>query len=78
MATRNARKGKEKMGDFMQGSRAVIYARFSSDKQTDASIAAQERACRDYAATHGLTVLRVYADEAISGKGSKTLLRQQY
>lgn len=66
------------MEDFMQGSRAVIYARFSSDKQTDASIAAQERACRDYAATHGLTVLRVYADEAISGKGSKTLLRQQY
>lgn len=66
------------MEDFTHGNRAVIYARFSSDKQTDASIAAQERACRDYAAVHGLCVKAVYADEAISGKGSKTQLRQQY
>lgn len=58
--------------------KAVIYARFSSDKQTEASIAAQERACREYAATHDLTIAKVYADEAISGKGAKTMHRHQY
>lgn len=61
-----------------QGNRAVIYARFSSDKQTDASIDAQVRACQEYAAGHGLTVGTVYADEAISGKGAKTMQRRQY
>lgn len=66
------------MENFAPGIKAVIYARFSSDKQTDASIAAQERACRDYAATRGLNVLCVYADEAISGRGSKTAMRHQY
>ena len=57
---------------------AVIYARFSSDKQNEESIDAQVRACREYAAGHGLNVLEVYADEAISGKGSKTAARRQY
>lgn len=47
---------------------AVIYARFSSDKQDEASIDAQVRACREYAAGKGFTVLEVYADEAVSGK----------
>ena len=37
--------------------KAVIYARFSSDKQDEASIDAQVRACREYAAGKGLTVL---------------------
>lgn len=58
--------------------KAVIYARFSSDKQTEASIAAQERACREYAAAHDLAVAKVYADEAISGKSAKTMRRHQY
>ena len=58
--------------------KAVIYARFSSDKQTDDSIEAQVRACREYAATNGFTVVDVYSDEAISGKGSKTAMRAQY
>ena len=57
---------------------AVIYARFSSDKQTEDSIEAQVRACREYAAAHGLTVVDIYTDEAISGKGSKTAQRRQY
>lgn len=57
---------------------AVIYARFSSDKQTEDSIEAQVRACREYAAGRGLTVGEVYADEAISGKGSKTASRRAY
>lgn len=57
---------------------AAIYARFSSEKQTEESIEAQVRACRDYAAAHGLPVKEIYADEAISGKGSKTAQRRQY
>ena len=57
---------------------AVIYARYSSDKQDEASIEAQVRACREYAAVKGYTVLEVYADEAISGKGSKTVSRKAY
>ena len=54
---------------------AVIYARYSSDKQSEDSIEAQVRACREYAAKHDLNVLCVYADEAISGK---TANRAQY
>ena len=56
----------------------VIYARYSSDKQDEASIEAQVRACREYAAAKGYTVLGVYSDEAISGKGSKTASRKAY
>lgn len=54
---------------------AVIYARYSSDKQSEDSIEAQVRACREYAAKNDLNVLCVYADEAISGK---TANRAQY
>ena len=58
--------------------KAAIYARFSSDRQTEESIAAQVRACREYADKHGLEVIQIYADEAISGKESKTGLRREY
>ena len=57
---------------------AAIYARFSSDKQTEDSIEAQLRACREYAAAHSLRIVDIYTDEAISGKGSKTASRRQY
>ena len=57
---------------------AVIYARFSSNKQTEDSIEAQIRACKDYAAVKGIHVIDTYVDEAISGKGSKTAKRAQY
>ncbi len=58
--------------------KAVIYARFSSDKQDEASIDAQVRACREYAAGKDYAILEVYADEAISGKGAKTASRKAY
>jgi len=58
--------------------KAVIYARFSSEKQTEASIAAQVRACREYAEGKGHEIVGVYADEAISGKESATGRRTQY
>lgn len=58
--------------------KSAIYARYSSDRQTEDSIEAQVRACREYAATHNLQVCEVYADEAISGKGEKTASRAKY
>lgn len=57
---------------------AVIYARFSSDRQNEASIDAQVRTCTEYAERHSLTVTGIYADEAISGKEAKTAVRAQY
>lgn len=47
--------------------RAVIYARFSSDLQRDASIEDQIRSCRDHASRQGLDVTEIYSDRAISG-----------
>jgi site-specific DNA recombinase len=49
--------------------RCAIYARFSSDKQSAASIQDQVRKCREYAQVHGWEVLddHIYSDEAISG-----------
>ena len=57
---------------------AVIYARYSSDKQNEESIEAQVRACTEYAEKHGYRIAATYTDEAISGKGSKTALRREY
>lgn len=48
--------------------RAAIYARFSSENQRDESIDAQVRICRQYCDSKGYTVVKVYADEAISGR----------
>jgi len=47
--------------------RAAIYARFSTDMQSDASIEDQIRSCRDYAARQGMEVVETYSDRAISG-----------
>ena len=48
--------------------RAVIYARYSSDKQREESIDAQVRACKDYCLRHHYLITKVYADEAKSGR----------
>lgn len=45
----------------------VTYARYSTDRQTEASIQDQQRVCIEYAARHGWTVAREFADEGISG-----------
>ena len=47
--------------------RAVIYARFSSDKQSDRSIEDQVELCRTFCEREGLRVVGVYDDRAISG-----------
>lgn len=47
--------------------RAVLYARYSSDQQSPASIEDQLRICREQAARDGLRVVGVYRDAAVSG-----------
>ncbi len=47
--------------------RAAIYARYSSDLQSDASIDDQVRICRERAEHDGMTVAEVFTDYAISG-----------
>jgi DNA invertase Pin-like site-specific DNA recombinase len=47
--------------------RAVIYARYSSDHQREASIEDQVEVCRRYIERQGWTVVEVYADRALSG-----------
>jgi DNA invertase Pin-like site-specific DNA recombinase len=47
--------------------RAVIYARYSSDTQSENSIDDQVRICRARAEREGWTVVEVYADYALSG-----------
>ncbi len=47
--------------------RAAIYARYSSDLQSEASIEDQIRLCREHAARDGMGVVDVYTDYAISG-----------
>jgi DNA invertase Pin-like site-specific DNA recombinase len=47
--------------------RVVLYSRYSSDNQRDASIEDQLRQCRERAAREGWTVVDSYSDRAISG-----------
>ena len=46
----------------------VIYARYSSHAQKDASIEQQIEECRKYAKDHDIKVMDIYEDRAISGK----------
>lgn len=55
--------------------RAVIYARFSSEMQSENSIDAQVRACREYADKNNMTVVKIYADYAKSARSDQ---REQF
>ncbi len=48
--------------------RAVIYARYSSDNQTEASIEGQLRECMEFADHAGIDVIKSYIDRALSAK----------
>ena len=47
---------------------AVIYARYSSDRQREESIEGQLRECTDYALKNNLTLLGTYVDRALSAR----------
>lgn len=46
---------------------AVIYARYSSDRQTEQSIEGQVRVCNDYAERHDILIVNQYIDRATTG-----------
>ena len=48
--------------------RAIIYARYSDSAQREESIEGQLRECSEFAQRKGFTVIKTYADRAISGK----------
>lgn len=56
----------------MTALRCAIYARYSTDRQSEFSIADQSRNCERFAAAHGHTIPtgQVYYDEAMSGVGT--------
>lgn len=47
---------------------AVIYARYSSDKQTEQSIEGQIRVCKEFAERENYKIINTYIDRAISGR----------
>ena len=51
--------------------KAVIYARYSSDSQTEQSIDGQLRVCKEYAERNGLIVVNEYIDRAMTGTNDK-------
>ena len=55
----------------MQGKKviktAVIYARYSSDSQTEQSIEGQLRVCEEYAQKNDILILDTYIDRAMTG-----------
>ena len=51
--------------------KAVIYARYSSDSQSEQSIEGQLRVCNDYAKSNNISILDTYIDRAMTGKNDK-------
>ena len=47
---------------------AVIYARYSSDRQREESIEGQLRECTEYANKNNLTLIGSYVDRALSAR----------
>ena len=47
--------------------KAIIYARYSSERQTEQSIEGQLRVCQEFAEREGITITGEYIDRAISG-----------
>ena len=53
------------------GMTAVLYGRYSSHAQKDASIEQQFRDNRAFCEAHGITIIGEYADKHMSGTSSK-------
>lgn len=50
---------------------AVIYARYSSDRQREESIEGQIRVCEDFARRNDMRILKIYTDRALTGRTDK-------
>ena len=51
--------------------KGVIYARYSSDKQNEQSIAGQVEVCRKWATDNDIEIVDIYPDEALTGRTDK-------
>ena len=47
--------------------KAVIYARYSSDSQSEQSIDGQLRVCKEYAERENIKIVDTYIDRAMTG-----------
>ncbi len=56
---------------------AVIYARYSSERQTEQSIEGQLRVCNEYAERNGLSIVDNYIDRATTGTNDNRPAFQQ-
>ena len=66
--TPHAVMNKENLQDLIDG---VIYTRYSSHSQRDVSIEQQIRACKQFAERHGIRVVEIYEDRALTGTNDK-------
>lgn len=57
--------------------KAVIYARYSCERQTEQSIEGQLHECNEYARKNDITIVNTYIDRATSGKSDNRLQFQQ-
>ena len=56
---------------------AVVYARFSCDKQTEQSIEGQLRVCQEFAAKNDIKIVDTYIDRAASGTNDNRMAFQK-
>ncbi len=56
---------------------AVIYARYSSDSQTEQSIEGQLRVCREYAQNNDILIVDTYIDRAMTGTNDNRVAFQK-
>lgn len=56
---------------------AVIYARYSSDAQSEQSIEGQVRVCKQYAEKNDLLIVDQYIDRALTGTNDNRAAFQQ-
>ena len=56
---------------------AVVYARYSSDNQTEQSIEGQIRVFKEYAERNDLVIVKEYIDRAMTGTNDNRPALQQ-
>ena len=56
---------------------AVVYARYSSDSQSEQSIEGQLRVCREYAEKNNIIIIDTYIDRAMTGTNDSRISFQR-